>query len=67
MNKTPLEVTNNNVCVDLNGLMKLLGVGRVTAEKIGKEANATFKIGRRRLYKMDKINTYLDTLTKESV
>ena len=59
------NVSSNNICVDLNGLMTLLCCGRATAEKIGKESNACFKVGRRKFYKMDKVNTYLESLTEK--
>ena len=55
---------NNSMCVDIIGLMKMLNSGRATAERIGKESNSVFKVGNRKLYKVDKINDYLNSLTE---
>lgn len=56
---------NNSMCVDIIGLMKLLNSGRATAERIGKESQSAFKVGNRKLYKVDKVNAYLETLTEK--
>ena len=53
------------MCVDIIGLMKLLNSGRATAERIGKESQSAFKVGNRKLYKVDKVNAYLETLTEK--
>ncbi len=48
------------VAVDIAGLMDMLSVGRNTAMKIAEAAGATIKIGRRRLYNVSKIQSYMD-------
>ena len=66
MNKTiTREITSDNLCVDIKGLQKLLGVGSATARKIGKNSNAGFNVGKRRLYKVDKVNAYLNELIEK--
>ena len=53
---------NNALVTDIKGLMEMCGCGRGSAEKIAAEAKAVVRIGRRKLYKVDKINAYLDSL-----
>jgi hypothetical protein len=65
MNKTKLvEDTGTRLAVDITGLAQMLGSGKQTAREVGEAAGASFKIGRRRLYHVPKIEAYLDTLTK---
>lgn len=45
--------------------MEYLAVGRNTAEKIGRAAGARFKVGRRVLYRRDKIDAYIDSIDAE--
>lgn len=52
------------VMVDVIGVTQMFSVGRNTAMKIGKEAGAVTKLGRRTLYNVKKIEKYLDGLNK---
>ena len=53
------------IAVDVKGLMALVGVGRNTAMRIGREAGAVIRLSpRRTLYNVEKVKTYLDSLTK---
>ena len=60
MRKTKVEATNNNIAVDLRTLQNMTCLGRQSCEKIAKEAGAIRKIGRRRLFLVDKIRIYLE-------
>ncbi len=40
MNRTSVEQNTTPICVSTKELMKMLGCGRVTAERIGIEADA---------------------------
>lgn len=51
--------SEEKLTVDLKGLMNLLSVGRQSAEKLGSEANAVIRVGRRKLYSVDKVRQYL--------
>lgn len=62
---TKTERPSNALAVDIKELKSLLGCGECTAYKIGKESGAKFKIGSRSLYKLSKIEEYLDKLTGE--
>lgn len=58
---------SNSIAVDINGLQELLGVGRNTADKIGKDAGAVIHIGRRKLFNVSKVQAYLDQAAEKEV
>ena len=62
---TRRETQGHRVAVDIQELMTLLCVGRQTAERIGRESGAGFRVGKRKLYNMQKIQAYVDKLTDE--
>lgn len=64
MRKTNTLETENKIMVSAENLAKMLDCGRVTAVKIGIEAGARIQIGKRVLFKMDKIERYLDSLAE---
>lgn len=53
---------NERSLVDNKGLQEMLSCGRVAATKIGENANAKCRIGRRVLWNVRKINDYLEQL-----
>ena len=65
MRKTKTAETNNKVSVNADTLAKILDCGRPTAMKIGEAAGARIQIGKRVLYKVDKIERYLDELAEK--
>ena len=65
MNKTKVMDTNINMAVGIDQLQAMLGVGRNTADKIGKESGAVIHIGRRKLFNVSKIQKYLDSISEE--
>ena len=65
MRKTNIIETPTKITVDIKNLQGMLGVGRATAEKVGKEAHAVIKVGRRTLYNVARIENYMDGLSKE--
>lgn len=63
MRKTTVDtVSKDNLLVDISGLTTICACGRATTEKIGAEAQAVVRIGKRKLYKVDRVNAYLETL-----
>lgn len=53
------------IAVRLSGLRRLLdNCGRVTAERIGKEAGARFVVGSAVLYDVEKIRQYMKEATE---
>lgn len=65
MRKTKTAETSNKVSVNAETLAKILDCGKPTAMKVGEAAGARIQIGKRVLYKVDKIEQYLDSLTEK--
>ena len=65
MRKTISKNNYDALAVNQEQCQALLGVGRNTADKIGKEAGAVIHIGRRKLYNVKKIQEYLDRISEE--
>lgn len=65
MRKTTSVMNDNMITVNMAQLQAMLGVGRNTADKIGKESGAVIHIGRRKLFNVSKIQKYLDNISEE--
>ena len=59
--QTEIECVNK-IMVDIVGLQSLLSCGMVTARDIAEKANASVKIGKRRLYNVEKIKAYINEM-----
>lgn len=57
------KITDNAVTIDTETLTNLLHCGRVTAVKIGTDAEARVQIGKRVLWNLPKIQKYIDTIS----
>ena len=66
MRKTRTDEIGNKVAVNAETLAKILDCGRPTAMRIGAEAGARVQVGKRVLYKVDRINRYLDQLAGDA-
>lgn len=64
MNKTNIAENENKISVDIKGLQSLTGVGRNTAAKIGEDAGAVIRIGRRKLYNVQLVQEYMNSLAR---
>lgn len=64
MNKTKTMENAMKVTVNAENLASMLDCGRATAVKIGTDAGARIQIGKRVLFKMDKVEKYLETLSE---
>lgn len=63
MRKTKMrEDRQECITVDINGLAALLSCGESTARKIGEDAEARISIGRRVLYSVEKVKSYVKTI-----
>lgn len=65
MYKTNIKESNNNMAVGIDQLRNMLGVGKCTADKIGREAGAVIHMGRRKLFNVKKVQEYLDQKAEE--
>lgn len=63
MRKTTNIDCDNKITVDINGLQALLSLGRCTADEIGEKAGAVVRVGRRKLYNVEKIKKYINDLS----
>ncbi len=54
------------VATDFKGVQAMFSCGRTTAEKIAKESGAEFRIGRKRMFSISKLNEYKDRMTDAS-
>jgi hypothetical protein len=62
MHHTKRQNIERPILTDTKGLRELLGSGLATARRIGEEAGAKIRIGKRVLWRVDLIEEYLDTL-----
>lgn len=53
----------NPISVDTNGLQTILSCGRSTAVQIGLDAQARVMVGKRVLWNVSKVQTYLDAVS----
>ena len=56
--------SSSSLTVNTPTLMKILNCGRFTAEKIGNNAKAKVRIGRRVLWNLKQIQQYLDDISE---
>lgn len=64
--KTNGEARNiDKICVTTEGLQDLLDCGRVTAVQIGGQAGARIEVGKRLLWNVSKVQSYIDRLAEE--
>lgn len=65
MKKANTMESGSKITVSTENLAKMLDCGRATAVKIGMAAGARVQVGKRVLFKMDKIEEYLNKLAEE--
>lgn len=59
---TQYNIDNDTMATNTTGLMKMLCCGRVTAVKIGTDAEARVQVGKRVLWNLAKVRKYIDTI-----
>lgn len=57
------KITDNTVTIDTKTLTELLHCGKVTAVKIGTDAEAKVQVGKRVLWNLSKVQRYIDTIS----
>ena len=64
--KTNGEARNiDKICVTTEGLQDLLDCGRATAVEIGGQAGARIEVGKRLLWNVSKVQSYIDRLAEK--
>ena len=66
MRKTNVKEANVKITVDIVGLQNMLTVGKNTAYKIGEEAGAVVRLGKRKLYIVSKVEDYINRKSEMS-
>lgn len=51
---------NNKMAVDIKGLCEMMSLGRNSCMKLGEDAGAVIRVGRRKLYSVEKIREYIE-------
>lgn len=64
MYKTKIQ-NENPMLINSAKLREMLGCGRYSAEKIGKEAKAKIKVGKLVLWNVEKVKNYLDSIATD--
>lgn len=64
MRKTSVIECDNKITVDIIGLQGMLSLGKTTSNQIGEEAGAVIRIGKRKLYNVEKVKAYMNRLTE---
>lgn len=64
MNKMKRTETAQKIMVDIVELQAMLSTGRNTADQIGRAAGAVVRVGRRKLYRVDRVEAYINQLTE---
>ena len=52
------------IAITIHELMEIMSCGRATAAKIGENAHASINFGKRKLYNLDKIQEYINSITE---
>ena len=56
---------SNKKYVDVNELREIISLGRTNCMKLGADAGAVVRIGKRTLYNIDKILDYMDSVAEK--
>lgn len=64
MIKTIKRETDQRLAADVEELASMLGCGRAAARQIGLDSGAQFKIGRRTLYRVEAVESYIKKLSE---
>lgn len=67
MNKRIKSENKNKLAVDIVELQSMLSLGRNSAAELGEAADAVLRVGRRKLYNVERIKNYLDARTGKEV
>lgn len=60
MTNENIREEENKIALDMRGIKAKLSCGSKTAERIGREAGAIIRIGRRKLFMVQKIEDYMN-------
>ncbi len=64
MKSTTRSQNDNKILVDIVDLQAMLSLGYSACASIGESANAVVKFGRRKMYNVEKIRRYIDSISE---
>ena len=64
MYKTQKSGNTQKITVDIDTLQELLGLGKNSAAKIGEASGSVVRYGKRKLYFLPKVYSYMESLTE---
>lgn len=64
MRKTKCIETDRKLMVDIKELQGMLSIGQQSAAAVGEAAGAVVHVGRRKLYRVDRIEAYIASITE---
>lgn len=64
MRKTKTIESDRKIMVDIKELQGMLSIGMQSAAAIGEAAGAVVRVGRRKLYRVDRIESYIASITE---
>lgn len=67
MRKTNVVETEKKIMVDIKELQGMLSIGMQSAAAIGEAAGAVVRVGRRKLYRVDRIEAYINQMSEKGV
>lgn len=64
MRETKCIETDRKIMVNIKELQGMLSIGQQSAAAVGEAAGAVVRVGRRKLYRVDKIEAYIASITE---
>lgn len=64
MNERLYKNEERRITVSVEELQKMLSLGKTSCRKLGEEAGAVVRVGKRKLYRVDKVEAYINSLNE---
>ena len=66
MKKRTENRTEKLLAVDIKVLQQMLNLGRSLADEVGEKAGAVIRVGTRKLYNVEKVEEYINSITNQA-
>ena len=60
------SLISRKLAVGIKELQQMLGLGRANADAIGEKAGAVIRVGTRKLYNVEKVEEYINSITNQA-
>lgn len=64
MNVKKFDSNAEPICVSIADAQRILGIGKNKTYQIGAESGAMFKLGKRTLFRVDKLKAYIEQISE---